>query len=68
MEKEQIYFNYRQICAIENAVKEMEENGLDFNTITIVNNGEGVGSWIFLQPTETRYIIELGMKAAKFLL
>jgi hypothetical protein len=65
--KEQIYFSHSQIQAIEKAVKEMRINGLVFDTIRIINNGPSVASWIELEPTQTKYLIELGMKAGKHL-
>lgn len=67
-ETEQIYFSYNQIVAIEEAIKEMQMDGISWESIKEIHNGgENHGSWITIEPTQSRYLIQLGMKAAKFL-
>ena len=68
MKPEQVYFSYKQILALEQAIQEMKENGLEFDTIlNIHNGGPDTASWVDIEPTQTKYLIQLGMKMAKYL-
>jgi hypothetical protein len=68
MAKEQVYFSHLQILALEKALNEMRENGLEFDTIVNIHNGgEDHASWIDIEPTQTKYLIQLGMKMGKYL-
>lgn len=68
MKPEQVYFSHNQILALEKAIQEMKEAGLEFDTIVNIHNGgTNKASWIDIEPTQTKYLIQLGMKMAKYL-
>lgn len=64
---ETVYFSHAQIMAIEAGIKDLSIDGFENDSITIHNKGEEHGSWIEVEPSTARYLIQLGMKACKHL-
>lgn len=63
-----IYLSFDQITACEKAVKEISRDmGILNDSIKIVNNGENHGSWLEVEPTEAKYLFQLGMKTYKIM-